>query len=198
MNLSKLTADLPQNSQVKEHLYGRWREVLEKTKRIWSWDTSSELAFLCEYATQCDTILELGTYVGKSAACMLLANPELRMVCIDLWDDEGTFEEAQFNLRHFEGRVEFVRSDTHSALRSMASEIIPRDPFCGVFVDAGHLLTDVKGDIELATPLIKPGALWLGHDYRRDLPEDGVTKAVRELITDYENPVDSIWSGYRQ
>lgn len=196
MTLAQIHNAINDHSAIKEALRNQWQPVLDKVRRVFSWTTESELALLCEYATRCDTILELGTYVGKSAACMLMANPELRMVCVDLWDDEGTYEEAFFNLRHFKGRVTLVRMTTHDFLRD--EELFPREPYSGVFIDAGHLFFDVKGDIELATPLITPGALWLGHDYRQHLPEDGVTKAVRELVNDYKNPVDSIWSGYRQ
>lgn len=188
-----------QNPNIMEALRLQWQPVLDKTKRIWSWTTENELAWLCEYATWCDHIIEIGSYVGKSAACMLLANPELRITSLDTWDDEGTLEECQFNLREFANRWTPIQGPSIGSLDLIRQGQIDlgRPSIDGAFIDGGHLYDDVRGDIagvrELIHPVPNVGILIAGHDYRAKLPDDGVTKAVRSSFTEHGNPVESIW-----
>lgn len=166
----------------------KYRPILDKVKRVWSWTTEAELAYLCEYAQGCSHILEIGSYVGKSAKCMLLANPNLKITSFDTWDDEGTHEEYVFNLREFKDRIRYKVGASHDNLITTSSGM-----FDGAFVDGGHLYDDVKGDISGVRRVVREGTIIVGHDYRKGLPEDGVTKAVREAFPDATNPVDSIW-----
>ncbi len=178
----------------KMALLQKWDGVLDKVKRIWSWTSDSEIAWLCELASRSSgPFLELGSFVGKSARAQLLASPAAHITSIDLWDDAGSFDEYQFNLRKEDeaGRVRTMPFATHHGLRALGTE--NGEKFAHAFIDAGHLIDDVRGDIAGVIPLMKPGAIIAGHDYRHDLPEDGVTKAVREAFPSHFTPIDSIW-----
>lgn len=59
-----------------------------------------------------------------------------------------------------------------------------------VFIDASHDYESVKKDIEAWSPKVRPGGLISGHDANWD----GVVKALRETIPNYELAgVDNVW-----
>ena len=177
-------------------LLERWGPVLDKASRVFSWKSGLELAWLCELASRYNgTFIEVGSYVGKSALCQLLASPGIKVVSLDKWDDEGSFDEYQFNLRHAyeQARVRAISGPSHDGL-----DLLMKEGHAGrydyAFIDGGHLYDDVRGDIAKALPLLKPGAIICGHDYRPNLQEDGVTKSVRELLPNHKNVLESIWA----
>lgn len=178
-------------------LLNKWVPVLGKVQRIWSWTTELELAWLAELASRHHqgTFVEIGSFVGKSAKTQLLASPLLNVISLDTWDDEGTYDEYQFNLRKEEehGRVRTIVGPSHQGLNKLRSEG-NIGAFEYVFIDGGHLYDDVRGDIIGILPMLKKGAIICGHDYRNHLPEDGVTKAVRELLPNHKNVCESIWA----
>ena len=176
-------------------LLRKWKPVIDKTYRIFTWTTESELAWLAELASRNNgTYLEIGSYVGKSALVQLKASPTLGVVSLDTWDDEGSFEEYQFNLRKQDdaGRVRAIPGPSHQGLVKLHTE--GKFDYDYAFIDGGHLYDDVSGDISGVRSLLRPGAIICGHDYRPGLPEDGVTKAVRELLPNHKNVIDSIWA----
>lgn len=176
-------------------LIKKWGTVIYDTMRVWTWTTEAELAWLAELASRnSGTFIEIGSFVGRSAKVQLLASPTLGIISLDTWDDEGTYEEYQFNLRKQEeqGRVRTIVGPSHEGLDKLLAEGLA-GTFDYAFVDAGHLYDDVRGDIARAMVLLKPGAMICGHDYRATLPNDGVTRAVREAFPHHRNPVDSIW-----
>lgn len=178
-------------------LHDKWMHVLAKTQRVWTWTTENELAWLAELASRhSGTFLEIGSFVGRSAKVQLLASPLLSVISLDTWDDEGTYEEYQFNLRKEEaaGRVRTIVGPSHNGISKLQLEGVHSHAFDYAFIDGGHLYDDVYGDILGALKLLKPGAIICGHDYRAHLPDDGVTKAVRTLLPNHKNVIDSIWA----
>jgi predicted O-methyltransferase YrrM len=178
-------------------LLRKWKPLIDTTYRIFTWTTESELAWLAELASRnSGTYLEIGSYVGKSALVQLKASPSLGVVSLDTWDDEGSFEEYQFNLRRQDdaGRVRAIPGASHHGIAKLLLE--SQTVFDYAFIDGGHLYDDVYGDIIGALKLIKKGGVICGHDYRANLPEDGVTKAVRETLGAHgpKNVIDSIWA----
>lgn len=177
-------------------LLRKWKPLIDKTYRIFTWTTESELAWLAELASQTSAtnILEVGSYVGKSALVQLLAAPLASIVSLDTWDDEGSFEEYQFNLRKQDeaGRVRVIPGPSDKGLEKLLME--GSFFFDYAFIDAGHLYVDVLSDIRGAQRVLRAGAIICGHDYRANLPQDGVTKAVRELLPKHKNVIDSIWA----
>jgi len=61
-------------------------------------------------------VLEIGTYMGHSLLIMLLANPELNIMCIDI-SDEFTHPAVTILNKHFNNAIKFIHSDSLSALR---------------------------------------------------------------------------------
>lgn len=175
----------------RNYLLSKWRKVLEETRHIVTWTSESELAWLAEYASTREHIIEIGSHRGRSAKVMLLANPKLYLWTLDTWDDVGIHEEYVHNLgpEIFASRVHYTKGPSHAALAALHHT---EHPFDGAFVDGGHLEPDVAGDIE-GVCRIMPGAFICGHDYRTD-PNDGVNRAVIRLLPQHVNPLDSLWA----
>ncbi len=180
----------------KDDLLKKWEKELAEVAPLNKWDLPEELAWWAEYATRCNEILELGAYNGASTKIMLLANPDLKIVVIDLWEDEGTqhtFMEAldEFNVA---GRLEAYHDTTENGLRQLLEN--RTEMFDGLLVDAGHTYDLVYSDIVLGMQLMKPGTLICGHDYHPPWPDNGVSQAVRALFADdqHSNPMGSIWA----
>jgi len=163
---------------------------LEKALSIPAGGTSvTDLQWLAQAVPDCENILELGCYHGRSTRAML-DNSNARLWCVDSWsgvdesgiqgrititeDDYGQFLE---NIADVEERVTVMRMFTHEAF-----EILPEQIFDLIFIDADHSYEAVKFDVLHSLPLLKPGGVLCGHDYNERWP--GVAKAVHELWDD--------------
>jgi predicted O-methyltransferase YrrM len=177
-------------------LFEKWRHITEVlTRRVFTFTTGTELSYLCEYATRCTSIIEIGGYVGRSAKCMLLANPDLHLITIDTWDDEGTKEEYQFNLRHeiMEGRVEMFHGDSKDVLRSLFEPGIWSEGFDGAWIDGGHNIHHLEADTAGVMKLLPKGTLICGHDWY-DNPTDEVKIGVQKNLPHAKRVCESIWA----
>lgn len=176
----------------REALLKKWAHVIEATKHIRTWTSDAELSWLADYATWCSNFCEIGSYRGRSAKVMLMANPGLNITCLDTWDDAGTFEEFQHNLgpEIAAGRVTMDHRPSQQTLKVMNPEFVIFD---GCFIDGGHEEYLVRADIEGLRPLMKAGSLMAGHDF---YPKDNndVARGVLSLIPNPSNPIDSIWA----
>lgn len=176
----------PPDIKDRETVLAKWRDVIEST-HIWSWTSHHELALLCEFASASHNILEVGSYLGKSAVCMAKANPNARISCIDLPQDDTTLAVlkiyvAKYKLNHLIGTT---------------ADWCPKwsgDRYDFAFLDGGHLYDDLVSDIKNVMPLMKAGGIISGHDWRRDNPLDGVNRAVEACFDKNEiNVLESIW-----
>lgn len=178
----------------KDELLKKWEKELNAVAHLNKWDLPEELAYWAEYATHCTHMLELGAYNGASTVIMLMANPNLHIDVIDLWEDDGTYEtflKATAEFRE-QGRLTYFRLSTEHGLKVMAEE--GGGPFDGLLVDAGHTEDLVTKDIQLSLPMMKPGCLMTGHDFHPNWDDNGVSKAVKKLLPGHFNPIGSIWA----
>lgn len=171
------------NSLDREQLYQKWRPTIERT-HIWSWTSHSELSLLCEFASLATSIIEVGSYHGKSAACMALANPNAGVTCIDQPQDQHCANILRENADHFGFRV----------FLGTSGDFKFDGKYDFAFIDAGHTESDVTADINNLLPHMTPGAIMAGHDFRRDNPMDGVNVAVYKAFEKSRvNVLESIW-----
>jgi hypothetical protein len=63
-------------------------------------------------------VLEIGTYMGHSLLIMLLANPELKITCIDIMD-ELTRPAVNLLNKYFNNAIKFIHSDSVTALKTI-------------------------------------------------------------------------------
>jgi predicted O-methyltransferase YrrM len=134
-------------------------------------------------------VLELGAYEGRST--IVFASAGRQVHAVDAWSlsvndlsaygdqasADAVFERFLENLRRagVESRVHPHRGLTHDVARRW------NIPGAILFVDAGHMYADVKGDLELWAPHLVPGGVLLMHDVLGDVHLD-VTRAASELL----------------
>jgi len=173
----------------KPSLITKWGHIVAAVSHLNKWDTPEEIAWLCELASISESHLEFGAYNGGSTKAMMLANPSLKITTVDLWDDAGTRDlfRSALSKEIEEGRV----IDHHCSTEEAAAKL-EGQTFQTCFIDAAHTFAEVRKDIENCLKLIPKGFI-SGHDYRHDIPDDGVNRAVNELLNPVHFPVDSIW-----
>lgn len=178
---------------MSEDLTLKWRKELDAVKHINIFDTEGELAWLAEQASKATQILEIGCFHGASTKIMALANPKAQFLCLDAWDDAGSKETFEKNLTEEieAGRLLHFQGPSFQGFDKVWELGFVPD---FTFIDASHLYDDVKGDIK-DTRAVQGTGVIAGHDYRHNLPEDGVTRAAQEAFgSELYFPADSIWA----
>lgn len=154
----------------REELIAKWQHVLNATRSIFTWTNPGELARLAEYASMATRICELGSYHGKSALTMGLANRKATLTCIDNFENAGCEIVLRGNLSPIIRNTLIVKGTSERLVKWGE-----RFDFC--FIDAGHLFENVRDDIAHLLPLMLPGSVMSGHDWNRDMA-DGVNRGV--------------------
>ncbi len=159
---------------------------------IEGWMTGYELVWLHDSAARSESVLEIGTWKGRSTAALAAGCPG-RVVTVDrfggplyetsTYRDAGALEtdvfaEATANLSGFDN-VEILRMSSREAAATLAGE------FDMVFIDGDHSEEAVREDLALWTPFASK--LLCGHD--RHLPS--VAAALEGL--DVSAGPDSLW-----
>jgi cephalosporin hydroxylase len=147
---------------------------------IEGWFNTSDARIYKQWARDCPpdcTIIELGTWCGRSASCLLTELEEqgktkVKVVCIDLFPKDN-LSKALVNLVPYT-QYEIVRGDCNQA----ASEFRPESVWA-VYLDANHSYENTKKNIEVWKPKIVRGGRMGGHDFNCNWP--GVIQAVMEL-----------------
>lgn len=165
---------------------------------IEGWMTPDELAWLA-YSAHCHkSILEIGSWLGRSTMALAMAT-EGHVTCVDTW--AGSHEKAhqEFLAGKHEGWLaekflENTQSLTNlTAIRDLslqfANRNLVRPTYDMIFLDASHDRESVAAEIRAFTPLLMPGGLLCGHDYNWP----SVAEAVNELIPNVQRGVGSIW-----
>jgi hypothetical protein len=91
-----------------------------------------------------NSLLEIGVYMGHSLLIALLANPTLKITCIDNSDEFAKPAVSVLQEAFPDSTLNFIHSDSISALKSLEAQ-----PFDLVHIDGSHLLTTVETELEL-------------------------------------------------
>lgn len=134
-------------------------------------------------------IVEVGSWVGRTALVMAAVHPRIHVHCIDTWlgtpDDITSRWARQIGQRQiFEKFCRNVgpelllsRIFPHVGTSELWASVWPWQADL-VFIDADHTYEGCRDDIRLWTPHVRPGGILCGHDYGDQFP--GVKKAVDE------------------
>lgn len=169
---------------------------LAKTIEIPGWMTVPELEWLAQQGTTHNSIVELGSCLGRSTRA-LVDNTPGKVYAIDHWNGpnemdwdsevrEALYPAFQAHLRDRieEGKCIPVKKD-HS---EVTGDEVPEPDM--VFIDGDHSYAAVKRDIETWKAKMKPGSLLCGHDSHWA----GVKQALSELLPQAQTaPNTSIW-----
>lgn len=125
---------------------------------------------LYRYSMSATHALEIGVYVGHSLLLMLLANPDLKITCID---NDAKFAQPAVDYlnKHFGDRITFICADALDGINTL-----PADTFDLVHIDADHNDAAVRAQFAASVRIAKPGATVVFDDY------EAVRKVIDGLI----------------
>lgn len=159
------------------------------------WMSFKEQLFLYESAKMMDSVIELGSWKGKSTHALCSSGCR-SVVAIDTWKGSqfepeahaeaatgSVLEEFKNNVGHFKN-LTWIQKDINEAVEQTTDGAADM-----VFIDAGHTYEEVKNDIRKWKSKCK--ILLCGHDYVAGWP--GVIQAVDEELGGPDGVVDTIW-----
>lgn len=171
----------------------RFGQAIAEADKLEGWMSQAELLFLSKAASQCDTVVELGSWKGRSTYA-ICSGTSGNVYAVDRWDwkhtsvdNEGRhlyeatpagedsmeiYDDFRKNTDCFTNLLP-VRKDSVESAKTLPDADM-------VFIDGGHSYEQVKADILAWLPKTKK--LICGHDYSGDPGHVGVVKAVNELI----------------
>lgn len=166
--------------------------AVSAARQIDGWMSRDHLAWLAESAARHQSIIEVGSWKGRSTKALAMATLG-KVYAVDGWIGatrktreliaaEGRDNiEAEFrrNLAPeiSAGKVVVIPAESADAAFALAHDRVTADM---VFIDAAHSYDAVKRDIALWRPFLVPGGLLCGHDYVSSW--EGVIAAVDELV----------------
>lgn len=181
---------------------------ISRAESIQGWCSDVELRWLSETARRYDTIVEVGSWRGRSTVALAL-NVQNLLVTIDTFAGSKDPRNGHYDGGHQEaleqngdkiysdfmrntwdlqsiGKLKSFRcrSDSGAAL---VRDLVGQVPF--IFLDGAHDPDGVKNDIKAYLPLVRSGGFLSGHDWF--WPE--LSLAVRSLLPGAKVAVDSIW-----
>ena len=134
--------------------------------------------------------VEIGTWKGKSAVYMgekiQAAQKNIKFYTIDtfdmtesndhfgLIDVDDLYDEAAKNINPVNDFVEIIKGNSHEIYDNFKDESIDF-----LFIDGSHQYEDVKKDLELWFPKMKPNGIISGHDYNH--------APIKKAIDDFFN-----------
>jgi methyltransferase family protein len=163
------------------------------------WMSQHELHWLHDMARRMHTIVEIGSYQGRSAYALLrgLLPHGGHLHCVDPWQGLWLGQPNNYPvfMRHMTDRFtaeELTHLQAYPISSAEAVSLFSNLLVDAVFIDGDHLEPGFRQDIQLWLP--KTRKLICGHDFRNtDWP--AVEKVVCEIFPDrWQNPVDWIWS----
>ena len=167
---------------------------IEKSQRsslgIDGWMEPRELDFLTESARGCKSIIEVGSWKGRSTKALLESGATV--YAVDHWkgsDDIRELAESQNIEAEFDKNVGHYPNLIKVKMPSLEASRMIQDKVDMVFIDAAHDYHACKADIESWLP--KATKMIAGHDYSLNWP--GVMKAVKEKFGDRIKVCDTIW-----
>jgi len=162
---------------------------ISRALTIFGWMSEAELRWLAEQASRCQSIVEIGSYAGRSTRA-LADNCPGRVYAVDIWsigpwakDIDWMTEEKADQYEKFranmaphiaDGKIVPLRRSSLNVAQIFAAN----GSFDMVFIDGAHDYESVRKDILAWGSMTK---LLCGHDY--DHP--GVKQAVTELVPDH-------------
>lgn len=172
----------------------RFGDALKEAEQLEGWMLPSELSWLSRTASQMDTVVEIGSWKGKSTYA-ICSGTVGNVYAVDRWNWRQTSEDSrgkQYQMVPAEENPpdvydDFVRNVVNRfpnvlAVRKDSVEAAKTLPDADmVFIDGGHDYEQVKADIQAWLPKTK--RIICGHDYSLEDPgHAGVVRAVNELL----------------
>ena len=172
---------------------------LTKALNIQGWMHLNDMGWLVDQAANCDTIVEVGVWKGRSLRAMCdNIKPGGHAYGVDHWEGspnelethhkeaatekgrQQLFAEVQANLGDLveAGTLTLLKMPSLEGAAYLAPILKERGGADFIFIDACHVYEAVRDDIAAWLPLVRPGGLLAGHDRKFS----GVRKALEERL----------------
>lgn len=170
------------------------RRAIDAGAHIFTWTDPQEMAWLADQAAKRRNVVEIGSYMGRTAKLFSVACPG-PIYCVDHFETAG----VQKVFEHFlapelkSGKVTLCPTNSVEGAHRLAPILAGNVDM--LFIDDGHLYADVVNDIKSWLPLMAPGGIVCGHDYY--IEKNGlndVAKAVNDLLPKATPRVLSVWA----
>lgn len=160
---------------------------IERALAVNGWMSEAELTYLAEAASSSQTIVEIGSWKGRSTLALACNTPGT-VYAVDTW--KGTEQQGDELSQHEPGwLLEEFKRNTAGISNIVICEGTSVDmarlhmglTVDMIFIDGYHTYEGVRDDILSWSPMLRPGGILCGHDY---VPPywDGLLKAVHEFI----------------
>lgn len=170
-----------------------------------SWHFPNWVKWLAPYRKRELSVLEIGSWEGRSALFFLNYLPNCKLTCIDTFEggqehkaaDDAATElpkiEKHFdaNTAAFTSRIEKIKAPSSQALAGLG---VAGRRFDIAYIDGGHRSYEVFLDGMLTWPLIRKGGLVIFDDYQWDMmpealdnPKPGIDAFLRVVKGEYRN-----------
>jgi predicted O-methyltransferase YrrM len=159
--------------------------ILGEVEHISGWMGDADCRVLYKYASRIKgTIVEIGSYAGKSTRLLGLSSPESTIYAIEPF----ILNKSDEIKREFKKSVEGL-DVVHIFGRSEVVGKAWGEPIDLLFVDGNHSYTQVKKDIRCFAPHLKSGCYALFHDYTTAGEGYGVKEALDKIGDKYFSSV---------
>lgn len=158
-------------------------------REIHGWLSNGTKAMIQRHLPSSGLVLELGTWMGKSAKMMMERAPEIRLMCVDHWEGSpeintkhsemlsDIFDFCQYHLWPYRDKIVLVRMKTIGGMMEIHKMRICPDM---VYVDGAHDAKSVAGDV-LSAGVLFPSAIQVGDDWGRESVRQGLATAAMQL-----------------
>jgi hypothetical protein len=171
---------------------------ISRALAIGGWMSEKELTWLASSAKDCKTIVEFGSFHGRSTRA-LADNTDGVVYAVDPWngfypqEDGSDFKVVNtFVLPIFRKNLaDHIATGRVIPVRKFSTSFTLPFKVDMVFIDGDHTYRYFVRDIDKAISLLKPGGILCGHDYGHST-WDGVKKAVDERFPSVKIE-DTIW-----
>lgn len=132
---------------------------------------------------------EIGVGGGVFAALMFKHNPDLKLYCVDAWQEypEYTdFGQMQLDI-DYQATLKRLHDKHAIIIREFsvdAAKLIPDASLDYVYIDACHEAPHIGNDIAAWSPKVRPGGVVSGHDYI--YPHRDVITAVDAWVAEHD------------
>lgn len=136
---------------------------------------------LYKIAKESKKVLEIGTYMGHSLLIMLLANPKIKITCIDI-DSTYTNPSVKVLEKYFNTNINFLEGNSLDVLKSL------NDKFDFFHIDGTHQIQFVKKEFDFCVKLTKSDVINVVFDDYNTVSEMGKLLNERYQILEYNIP----------
>ncbi len=152
------------------------------------------------------TVVEIGSWQGKSTYCLASGLSSGKLIAIDPFNADGgndTRSQEEYLRKKGNKNLLEIFKDNMSA-HGVLDKIIIKQGYSYefadetgeidlLFIDGDHSISGCTKDFGLFSPKVKPGGFIVFHDYYSDRPELGPTHVIENLVK-----TSLSWSFYRQ